>query len=204
MLQLENQVKGEIFRVPQHLSEINFKYVADKVKDIHVNKFYGIVAILQTAKLRKLLNPDLKGVGQVKFILVKANYPENEPEVTPLNRFLYIAPSDVFTGIDCNPRSNELAGYVLKQFVEDDKDLRMSVMSGNVFRNVSSGAVRSLIADDKSASPKQLITTITETVVSVGYKIVQLSSIQGHNKVEGLPAEGEIQKFIVATNLLKI
>nr|DAT72461.1 MAG TPA: hypothetical protein [Crassvirales sp.] len=33
MLQLENQVKGETFRVPQHLSEINFKYVADKVKD---------------------------------------------------------------------------------------------------------------------------------------------------------------------------
>lgn len=204
MLQLENQVKGESFRVPQHLSEINFKYVADKVKDIHVNKFYGIVAILQTARLRELLNPDLKGVGSVKFILVDANYPKDEEDPTPLNRFLYIAPSDVFTGIDCNPRGNELAGYVLKQFIEDDKDLRMSVMSGNVFRNVSSGAVRSLIADDKSYTPKQLITTITETVVSVGYKIVQLSSIQGHNKAEGLPAEGEIQKFIVATNLLKI
>lgn len=204
MLHLENQVKGETFRVPQHLSEINFRYVADRVKDIHINKYYGIVAILQTAKLRELLNPDLKGVGQVKFVLVKANNPSTDDEQTPLNRFLYIAPSDVFTGIDCNPRGNELAGYILKQFIEDDKDLRMSVMSGNVFRNVSSGAVRSLIANGKAEAPKQLITTITETVVSVGYKIVQLSSIQGYNKVEGLPTDGEIQKFIVATNLLKL
>lgn len=204
MLHLENQVKGETFRVPQHLSEINFRYVADRVKDIHINKYYGIVAILQTAKLRELLNPDLKGVGSVKFVLVKANNPSTDDEQTPLNRFLYIAPSDVFTGIDCNPRSNELAGYILKQFIENDKDLRMSVMSGNVFRNVSSGAVRSLITSDKTETPKQLITTITETVVSVGYKIVQLSSIQGYNKVEGLPTDGETQKFIVATNLLKL
>ena len=48
------------------------------------------------------------------------------------------------------------------------------------------------------------ITTIAETVVCIGYKIVRLSDIQGPNTIEGLPVSGKPQKFIVATNLLNI
>ena len=49
-----------------------------------------------------------------------------------------------------------------------------------------------------------MITTIAETVVCVGYKIVRLSDIQGQNTVEGLIPSGKPQKFIVATNLLSV
>lgn len=49
-----------------------------------------------------------------------------------------------------------------------------------------------------------MITTIAETVVCIGYKIVRLSDIQGQNTIEGLPVSGKPQKFIVATNLLNI
>ena len=45
MLHLENKAKGETFLVPQHIGEIDFKYVSDRVKNITPFKHFGIVAI---------------------------------------------------------------------------------------------------------------------------------------------------------------
>ena len=228
MLHLENKTKGETFLVPQHIAEIDFQYVSDRVKNINPFKHFGIVAIVQTAKLREIINPDLKGTGNTKFILVKANYGDDVKEIDRafLNRFLYVAPSDVFTGIDCNPRSNELSPYNLAEFIRSDQDLNLSIARGEIFRKVGSGSVISLLGNDvtpatvekKGANGKlitpatvekkgangKLITTIAETVVCIGYKIVRLSDIQGQNTIEGLPVSGKPQKFIVATNLLNI
>ena len=80
MLHLENKTKGETFLVPQHIGEIDFKYVSDRVKDITPFKHFGIVAIIQTAKLREIINPDLKGTGSTRFILVKTNYADDVKE----------------------------------------------------------------------------------------------------------------------------
>lgn len=213
MLHLENKSKGETFLVPQHMAEIDFQYISDRVKNITPFKHFGIVAIIQTAKLRELINPDLKGTGNTKFILVKANYGDDvkEEDRAMLNRFLYVAPSDVFTGIDCNPRSNELTPYNLAEFIRGDQDLSLSIARGEIFRKVGTGSVISLLGTDvtpvvteKKGDNGKLITTIAETVVCVGYKIVRLSDIQGQNTVEGLYSSGKPQKFIVATNLLKV
>lgn len=213
MLHLENKTKGETFLVPQHIAEIDFQYVSDRVKNINPFKHFGIVAIVQTAKLREIINPDLKGTGNTKFILVKANYGDDVKEIDRafLNRFLYVAPSDVFTGIDCNPRSNELTPYNLAEFIRSDQDLNLSIARGEIFRKVGSGSVISLLGNDvtpatveKKGDNGKLITTIAETVVCIGYKIVRLSDIQGQNTIEGLPVSGKPQKFIVATNLLQI
>ena len=128
-----------------------------------------------------------------------------------LNRFLYVAPSDVFMGIDCNPRSNELTPYNLSEFIRSDQDLNISIARGEIFRKVSTGSVISLLGNEvspatveKKGDNGKLITTIAETVVCVGYKIVRLSDIQGQNTIEGLIPNGKPQKFIVATNLLQI
>lgn len=213
MLHLENKSKGETFLVPQHMAEIDFQYVSDRVKNITPFKHFGIVAIIQTAKLRELINPDLKGTGNTKFILVKTNYADDvkEEDRAMLNRFLYVAPSDVFTGIDCNPRNNELTPYNLAEFIRGDQDLSLSIARGEIFRKVGTGSVISLLGTDvtpavteKKGDNGKLITTIAETVVCVGYKIVRLSDIQGQNTIEGLPSSGKPQKFIVATNLLKL
>ena len=77
MLHLENKTKGETFLVPQHMAEIDFQYVSERVKNITPFKHFGIVAIIQTAKLREIINPDLKGTGNTRFILVKANYSDD-------------------------------------------------------------------------------------------------------------------------------
>lgn len=213
MLHLENKTKGETFLVPQHMAEIDFKYVSERVKNITPFKHFGIVAIIQTAKLREIINPDLKGTGNTKFILVKANYSDDvkEGDRALLNRFLYVAPSDVFMGIDCNPRSNELTPYNLSEFIRSDQDLNISIARGEIFRKVSTGSVISLLGNEvspatveKKGDNGKLITTIAETVVCVGYKIVRLSDIQGQNTVEGLIPNGKPQKFIVATNLLQV
>jgi hypothetical protein len=213
MLHLENKTKGETFLVPQHIGEIDFKYVSDRVKDITPFKHFGIVAIIQTAKLREIINPDLKGTGSTRFILVKTNYADDvkEEDRAMLNRFLYVAPSDVFTGIDCNPRSNELTPYNLAEFIRGDQDLNLSIARGEIFRKVGSGSVISLlgtevnpVTTEKKGDNGKLITTIAETVVCIGYKIVRLTDIQGQNSVEGLIPSGKPQKFIVATNLLNV
>lgn len=213
MLHLENKTKGETFLVPQHIGEIDFKYVSDRVKDITPFKHFGIVAIIQTAKLREIINPDLKGTGSTRFILVKTNYADDvkEEDRAFLNRFLYVAPSDVFTGIDCNPRSNELTPYNLAEFIRGDQDLNLSIARGEIFRKVGSGSVISLlgtevnpVTTEKKGDNGKLITTIAETVVCIGYKIVRLTDIQGQNSVEGLIPSGKPQKFIVATNLLNV
>lgn len=150
MLHLENKTKGETFLVPQHIGEIDFKYVSDRVKDITPFKHFGIVAIIQTAKLREIINPDLKGTGSTRFILVKTNYADDvkEEDRAMLNRFLYVAPSDVFTGIDCNPRSNELTPYNLAEFIRGDQDLNLSIARGEIFRKVGSGSVISLLGTE--------------------------------------------------------
>lgn len=150
MLHLENKAKGETFLVPQHIGEIDFKYVSDRVKDITPFKHFGIVAIIQTAKLREIINPDLKGTGSTRFILVKTNYADDvkEEDRAMLNRFLYVAPSDVFTGIDCNPRSNELTPYNLAEFIRGDQDLNLSIARGEIFRKVGSGSVISLLGTE--------------------------------------------------------
>lgn len=199
MLNLENQKKQLLFSLPQDIHEVSFEYIASKAADVKPFGYYGLVAVIQVAKLRELLTPDLKGVGSTRFVLVKANYPEDwKGEKADVNRFLYVAPSDVFTGIDISLRGNELAVWNIRSFIESDPALNMSVKGGEIFRKVSSGSVLSLVGDDKPKreGTKKLITNIAETVVCVAYKMVQLSAIQGEDMSNGLPETMPFKNFI--------
>lgn len=199
MLQLENKKKELLFSLPQNVNEVSFEYVASKVDHIKPFKHYGLVAVIQVAKLRELLTPDLKGVGSTRFVLVKANYPEDwKADKADNNRFLYIAPSDVFTGIDCPVSGNELSIWNIRGFIESDPALNMSVKGGEIFRKVGSGSVMSLIGKhgEQLGTSKKLITNIAETVVCVAYKFVQLSAIQGENTIDGLPETLPFKNFI--------
>lgn len=185
MLNLVNATTNQTFLVPQTILEVGFDYVSKAVESVNVCKHRGIIAIITTGKLKELLNPQLKGVGSTRCILVKSNYPTNTPEEdrVPINKFLYAAPSDFFNGIDCNTSFNELSVYNLVNFVQSDRELRMSLANGDIYSKVSTGSVHSMLANENSSAKfnGKLIKSVAETAVVIGFKIIALSDLQGWN-----------------------
>lgn len=100
MLNLVNNSTKETFRLPQSIHEIGFDYVSSCVEHIELRKHYALIALITTAPLVDLIDSNNKGLANTKAILIKANYAdENDNDKTPVNRFIFAAPSDLFNGI---------------------------------------------------------------------------------------------------------
>lgn len=207
MIHLVNKSKKETFQLPQHPSEIGFDYVSKCVADIDVQEHYCIVALLTTAPLIDLVKANNKGVGLTKAIVVRASYPaDNKYRQIPLNRFVYAAPSDLFQGISCNTRVNELSVNNIRNFIESDRELSMSVVQGKIFAGAGQSSAASVLRSlNTTEAPKLSIdTTVSKTVCCLDFKIVRLTDVIGWNTKESLPSETKIGKYIVASNLLEI
>lgn len=204
MLLLKNETLKSVFNLPQTLDEVSFEYLTNCVKDIHVAPYRCIVAVVTKAKLRDLLDTKNNNAGSTVFFVVKRSVSPvkgNEDYLAPLNRKIYIAPSVVFQGIDCNNALNQLSVYNIANFIERDSTLRMSIMKGDIFRNVAAGNVQSVLRDTsllyggREHQETSLITTTAETAVIVGFKIIYENEIQGHNDAVSLKDTG-ITNFI--------
>lgn len=207
MIHLVNKSKKETFQLPQHPSEIGFDYVSKCVADIDVQEHYCIVALLTTAPLIELVKSTNKGVGSTKSIVVRASYPaDNKYRQIPLNRFIYAAPSDLFQGINCNTRVNELSINNIRNFIESDRELSMSIVQGKVFAGAGQSSAASVLRNlNTTDAPKLSIdTTVSKTVCCLDFKIVRITDVIGWNSKEGLYDKGKINGYIVASNLLEI
>lgn len=205
MLNLVNNSTKETFRLPQSVHEIGFDYVSSCVEHIELRKHYALIALITTAPLVDLIDTNNKGLANTKAVLIKANYAdENDNDKTPVNRFIFAAPSDLFNGIDCNTRKNELSIGHIRKFINTDKDLSMSIKRGTIFGKVGQSAAASVLKtlDTISHTLPKLDTTIIQTVTCVDYKIIRITDIIGHNNNEGIPENSPFNKFIVASNLL--
>ena len=108
MLNLVNNSTKETFKLPQSVHEIGFDYVSSCVEHIELRKHYALIALITTAPLVDLIDTNNKGLANTKAVLIKANYAdENDNDKTPVNRFIFAAPSDLFNGIDCNTRDRK-------------------------------------------------------------------------------------------------
>lgn len=207
MLNLVNNSTKETFRLPQSVHEIGFDYVSSCVEHIELRKHYALIALITTAPLVDLIDTNNKSLANTKAILIKANYAdENDNDKTPVNRFIFAAPSDLFNGIDCNTRKNELSIGYIRKFVNSDKNLSMSIKRGTIFSKVGQSAAASVInsIETSSSTLPKLDTTIIQTVTCVDYKIIRITDIIGHNNNEGIPEKSSFNKFIIASNLLEV
>lgn len=195
MLQLKSKTLGKVFNLPQTTEEINFDYLLNCVKDIDVRKHYCIVALVVKCNIRDILDTKKNSAGSARYFIVKRS-----EDIIEENKFLevncrIIAPaSDMFMGLDVNTRFNELTTFGIQNFINNDKELSMSVARGDLFRNVSTGAAHQLISEPKlittnKTSPK-LITTVAETAITIGLKLVPESQCIGIVRTEKLPQSG--------------
>jgi hypothetical protein len=195
MLQLKSKTLGKVFNLPQTTEEINFDYLLNCVKDIDVRKHYCIVALVVKCNIRDILDTKKNSAGSARYFIVKRS-----EDIIEENKFLEVnsrilAPaSDMFMGLDVNTRFNELTTFGIQNFINSDKELSMSVARGDLFRSVSTGAVHQLITDKNSSSGKtltpKLITTIAETAITIGLKLVPESQCIGIVRTEKLPQSG--------------
>lgn len=209
MIKLVNKQKGQTFMLPQSINEIGFDYINRCVVDIELQKHYCIVAILTTASLNELATNDNKGVGSTKFICVKAQYAnDNVLNVIPVNKFLYAAPSDIFQGINANTGINELSVGRIRSFIQSDKDLSLSIAHGKIFSQAGQSAAASVIKTLDSTAAKNIAptidVTISKNVTCLDFKIIRISDIIGWNEKEGVPNTVDINRYIVANNLLEL
>lgn len=195
MLQLKSETLGKVFNLPQTTEEINFDYLLNCVKDIDIRKHYCIVALVVKCNIKDILDTKKNSAGSARYFIVKRS-----EDIIEENKFLevncrIIAPaSDMFMGLDVNTRFNELTTFGIQNFINSDKKLSMSVARGDLFRNVSTGAVHQLISEPKlittdKTSPK-LITTVAETAITIGFKLVPESQCIGIVRTEKLPQSG--------------
>lgn len=209
MIKLVNKQRKETFMLPQSINEIGFDYISNCVANIEVQQHYCIVAILTTATLNELATNDNKGVGSSKFVCVKAEYPESSnAKVIPFNRFLYAAPSDVFQGINANTFGNELSVGRIRNFIQSDKDLSLSIAHGKIFSQAGQSAAASVIKTLDSTAAKNISPTIditvSKNVTCLDFKIIRITDIIGWSNVEGAPDTVDINRYIVANNLLEL
>lgn len=179
MLLLKNEKLEKEFNIPQSINDINFEYLQDVVKGVSIAKHYCIVALLTTAKISDLIDTKNNHTGNTKFVVVKFRE-DTSNDIIEKGKIAIIAPSDVFNGIDCNNTKNELFGFNIKEFIDSDPLLRMSIVRGDAFKAVANSSAKALILNSTD-TPKTLTldTTTNKNAVIVGFKIIADSSVVG-------------------------
>lgn len=194
MLLLKNQTTKSVFNLPQTLDEVSFNYLKDCVKEVEIAPNLCIVAIVTKARIRDIIDTKNNNAGNVNFFVVKRNV-NSTSDFVKENKKIYAAPSVIFQGIDCNTPKNQLSIPVLSKFIDSDSTLRMSIMKGDIFKKATIGMVESSMSLYGGDESKQLITTVAETAIVVGFKIIYESDIQGYNSNISLKETG-IDNFI--------
>lgn len=197
---------GHQFNVPTVKKEITLEYIKRITKDIRVPAGKALIACVNSASLREIVNSGQKGFAMNSCpMFVKGDEKVIEDYLPGLkaNHQVIMDAGDIERSTYVVAPSNELEANKLIAFVKSDDALSLSVTNGSVFKNASRSAASNVIdmfdtAGRDIVKAPILDTTASQNITYLSFRIVDVADFKGYyDNKEVVNNEGGDMKYIL-------
>lgn len=184
MIKLESKLKDYSLLIPTSIAEITPAHYEAMTNSLILQDHYCVIALVHKIKLFSLAsvvsakNPP---TVEVVPIIAKISTPNVElEEKLKVGYRAVINRSSLEMGTHYNSAANDITLTAVNNFIDDDKELRNDIITGNYFKEEGKA-----IIDSKNASPKCCF---------VEFKIVPINAIIGAYEIGGNKLHPFIEK----------
>lgn len=169
MIELNSRLKDYSLSIPTSVKEITPESLKLMTDNLHLMDHYCVIALVHKLKLFNLaatINGKNNSGLAVVPLIAKVNTPNKEiKDKLEIGYRAIVTRSSIEMGIHYNSPANDINLIAVNNYINDDKDLRNDIFTGEYFKQDG----KSLL-DSKSASPECCF---------IEFKILPLSAIAG-------------------------
>lgn len=175
MIKLESKLKDYSLLIPTSVKEITPEHYEAMLNSLILQDHYCVIALVHKIKLFSLasvVNAKNPPTVEVVPIIAKVCTPnEDIKERLKIGYRAVINRSSLEMGTYYNSAGNDITLTVVNNFIDDDKELRNDIITGDYFKEEGKA-----IIDSKNASPKCCF---------VEFKIVPINNVIGAYEIGG-------------------
>lgn len=175
MIKLESKLKDYSLLIPTSVKEITPEHYEAMLNSLILQDHYCVIALVHKIKLFSLAsvvnakNPPT--VEVVPIIAKVCTHNEDIKERLKIGYRAVINRSSLEMGTHYNSAGNDITLTAVNSFIDDDKELRNDIITGDYFKEEGKA-----IIDSKNASPKCCF---------VEFKIVPINNVIGAYEIGG-------------------
>lgn len=175
MIKLQSKLKDYSLLIPTSVAEITPKHYEAMTSSLDLQEHYCVIALVHKIKLFSLasmMNSKSTPTVEVVPIIAKVCTPNALIEdKLQVGRRAIISRSSLEMGVHYNSPANDITPAIVNDFINDDKELRNDIMTGDYFKEEGK-----TIIDSRNASPKCCF---------IEFKIVPINSVIGAYEIGG-------------------
>lgn len=184
MIKLESKLKDYSLLIPTSVKEITPAHYEAMTSSLDLQEHYCVIALVHKIKLFSLASMmNSKSAPTVEVVPIIAKVCTTNPileDKLQVGRRAIISRSNLEMGVHYNSPANDITPTIVNDFINDDKDLRNDIVTGDYFKEEGKD-----IIDSRNASPKCCF---------IEFKIVPINSVIGAYEIGGNKLHPFIEK----------